>query len=843
MILVSFVMTFFSSDTIGQGKIIKPIKYSYTAFNGDKYSSLLYEGQYTNLIFTDTLIHDDTTCTKMSIMLDSVWNYYYMMTDVLPNTSTSYNKKGNIAFVSNTCGAGCAFIGTGSLEVGDASWVNIYNNIKYLNNGAVLKVAFYELGRNFYNGKIDENLSVYPFWIPEPYANMGYLNAIDHLGLYMKNEYENEIGYKYDLVERANEFILDTNVKSISDVYSKNLYPNAYGIPEFRPFFNSGLLMKLCFEFGENFIFNFYKELYKLPKTNGIIAEAFTNLCIASSKAVKLNLKQFFLKGYKLPLNEKRIDAELSTLPFPPISIIASDKKVNRFYSSNNSYFRIKAINYRTGNDIEYKLYIGNVNDSSKLALVSTNGIFEMPSKKFDYPFWIKISDGINTIATSQMYHAYRGNLLSDTSFEQQPNVYPMNASSSLEFYGQPYNALLSASRDSIIANNGKFSLRFNHSFFKDCGKLTNSNFPTVDYTQSFIEPFKGKFKVSAKFLFKQSYKSCPGIVYGGVVIFGIRNRTFISLPGNTNSIVASDKFQEITGYFDTKDDQDTHPKSSFFTIISGGIQGDSYVDDIAIRAVLEPEKIDIISVNQDSSNFFETCKTPNLKLSILVDSAQDISEYQLTISNDSLFKNNIQIFKSHKPSFILDNLNTGISYIQVQGINEFGKSISSNYKKVNIKPTPAAPLLSRDSSNSLIANVQGITWYKDGVKMADTATKIKPNSNGNYTATTTQNGCISLSSLSYFYITTYTSYLSTDRYFKVSPNPTQGEILINFNLGNTKDVFIEVLDMSGRILIRNTKIYNGIKLKLEKLPKGSLMIHAKDKNGTLLANEKLISI
>jgi hypothetical protein len=121
----------------------------------------------------------------------------------------------------------------------------------------------------------------------------------------MKDQYENELGYKFDLIDRANEFILDTNVKVISDVYTKDLYPNAYGNSGFRPFFNSGLLMKLCYEYGETFIKNFYKELYLLPKTNGDISEAYSNFCIASSKAVNINLKNFFIDGYKMNLNLK----------------------------------------------------------------------------------------------------------------------------------------------------------------------------------------------------------------------------------------------------------------------------------------------------------------------------------------------------------------------------------------------------------------------------------------------------------------------------------------------------------------------------------------------------------
>lgn len=833
-------MSLIHSFGISQINIIKPIKYNYTSFNGDKYSSLLYEGKYTNLIFTDSLVHDDTTCTKMSLILDSVWNYYFKMTGNWPNTSSSINQKGDIAFVSNTCGAGCAFIGTGKLEVGDASWINIYNNIKYLNNASVLKVAFYELGRNFYNKKIDENLSVYPFWIPEPYANMGYLNAIDYLGLYMKDQYENELGYKYDLIERANEFILDTNVKSISDVYLKNLYPNAYGIPEFRPFFNSALLMKLCFDFGDKFITNFYKELYLLPKTNGVITEAYTNFCIASSKAVNLNLKYYFLEGYKMPINEERVDSTLNSLPSTKITIMASDKVINSFYSNIKAHFRVKAISSNPKSKIKYNLYLGNLNDTSNLFSISTSGNFELPNAKFDYPFWVKVIDGINSTSSSQLNYIYRGNLLKDTSFEQIPNIYPNNSASSIEYYGKPYNGLLSASRDTSKAYSGKYSLRFNHSFFNACGVLTNSDFPTIDYTQSYIEPFKGRYKVSAKVLLNEPYQSCPNIVYGGWVSFGVRNRTFMSYPANTaNTNTKSNSFQTISGFYDTSNDSDTFPKSSLFTIISGGIKGDCFFDDVSIKAALIPEIINIISINQDTSSYTELCK--NIKYTIQVDSAQDISEYQLFISKDSTFANNNQLIKSQRPNFTLSDNDSGIYYIKIRGVNEFGQGGFSKRKIIKINPIPSAPKLTKDNDNFLVANTNNITWYKDNIKISDTTIKIKPTSNGYYSATTTQNGCVSSASANYFYITTSITNLSSNEYFDISPNPTDGEIYLKFKIQSMKSIYITVLDVNGRAIINNNEIINGSKLNLRSVANGNYIIQVKDKAGKIIFIKKLI--
>lgn len=159
----------------------------------------------------------------------------------------------------------------------------------------------------------------------------------------------------------------------------------------------------------------------------------------------------------------------------------------------------------------------------------------------------------------------------------------------------------------------------------------------------------------------------------------------------------------------------------------------------------------------------------------------------------------------------------------------------------VTTKPTPTAPNLSRDADNNLVASSNNVTWYKDGVKITDTTQKIKPTSNGNYTATTTQNGCTSSASANYYYITSAASNLSSDEYFRISPNPTNGEIYLNYNIRSTKDVYINVFDMSGRTIISNRKVTSGNKFNLGSSMKGKYIIQVKDKTGRLLTTEKLI--
>jgi Ig-like domain CHU_C associated/Secretion system C-terminal sorting domain len=178
---------------------------------------------------------------------------------------------------------------------------------------------------------------------------------------------------------------------------------------------------------------------------------------------------------------------------------------------------------------------------------------------------------------------------------------------------------------------------------------------------------------------------------------------------------------------------------------------------------------------------------------------------------------------------------------LYVTRTDSVGCIISSDTIQLTKKNIPVAPGISRDVDNNLVANINGITWYKDGVKIADTTQKIKPTSSGNYTATTTQNGCTSPVSANYYYLTSAVANLSGNEYFKISPNPTNDEIYLNYNIRSTNDVYINLIDMSGRTIISNRKVNSGTKVNLGSSMKGNYIIQVKDKAGKILTTEKLI--
>ncbi len=155
--------------------------------------------------------------------------------------------------------------------------------------------------------------------------------------------------------------------------------------------------------------------------------------------------------------------------------------------------------------------------------------------------------------------------------------------------------------------------------------------------------------------------------------------------------------------------------------------------------------------------------------------------------------------------------------------------------------PKPAAPFLSRDSENNLVSNSSGNIWYKDGVKIADTTRKFKPTSNGIYAATTTQNGCTSALSQGYYYITNAVANLSNGEYIKISPNPTNSEVFFNYNIRSSKEIYISVVDISGRTVVSNRKIASGSIVNIGSVMKGNYIIQVRDESGRLISSQRLV--
>jgi hypothetical protein len=138
----------------------------------------------------------------------------------------------------------------------------------------------------------------------------------------------------------------------------------------------------------------------------------------------------------------------------------------------------------------------------------------------------------------------------------------------------------------------------------------------------------------------------------------------------------------------------------------------------------------------------------------------------------------------------------------------------------------PKAPVIARDTANYLVANINGISWYKDGVALTDTVQKIKPIVGASYTAKTTQNGCTSSLSAPYYFIVTDIINLSADEFIKLAPNPFKNQLNFDFVVKGYQRLNMEVYDIaSGAKVASKQNLTPGMPIYLGQLSAGTYVI------------------
>jgi hypothetical protein len=162
----------------------------------------------------------------------------------------------------------------------------------------------------------------------------------------------------------------------------------------------------------------------------------------------------------------------------------------------------------------------------------------------------------------------------------------------------------------------------------------------------------------------------------------------------------------------------------------------------------------------------------------------------------------------------------------------------------VTTKPIPSAPAISRDSANNLVANINGITWFKDGLAISDTTQKFKPSIAGSYTAKTTLNGCTSVLSAAYYYLVTDIINLSKDEYIKLAPNPFINQISFDFVLKGYQRLNIEVFDVAtGTKVASQPNLIAGSRITLGQLSEGTYIIRVTSNDQKIVQQFKVMKM
>ncbi|MEK0422462.1 MAG: hypothetical protein RLZ95_372 [Bacteroidota bacterium] len=226
----------------------------------------------------------------------------------------------------------------------------------------------------------------------------------------------------------------------------------------------------------------------------------------------------------------------------------------------------------------------------------------------------------------------------------------------------------------------------------------------------------------------------------------------------------------------------------------------------------------------------FSFCSGDTLKLSITNVSKGDTLKWYFGTKSDITNVSNKTFTDSTK--------------LFVTRTDSLGCVVSSDTVSLVKYAIPAAPLLSRDTANNLIANVTGINWYKDGTLITDTTQKIKPSTGGSYTAKTTQNGCISTFSVPYYYLVTDVINLSANEFIKLAPNPFSNQLNFDFAVKGYQRLNMEVFDMaSGARLARKENLTAGMPIYLGQLSPGNYLIKVTSNDNKVSYQFKMVKL
>jgi hypothetical protein len=261
--------------------------------------------------------------------------------------------------------------------------------------------------------------------------------------------------------------------------------------------------------------------------------------------------------------------------------------------------------------------------------------------------------------------------------------------------------------------------------------------------------------------------------------------------------------------------------------------------------------KITIAAFDLGDNNFeksdtirYEICINPTKPVTNNLSICNNITVSPLNTtasSGNSLlwYTSNNNLGSTIAPTPLISNI--GITDYFVSQITSDGCEGDKAKISVEIKITPGAPSLSRNNDGFLSSDKIGNTWYKDEVKLSDTAQRFRPTANGFYSATSTQNGCVSLMSEKYYYLTTSIQSLGLNEYLSVTPNPTKYGLTVNFKLLSSLKVNIMIFDVNGRLILSNQEVKNGERVDLVNVASGTYMLSIYTLDGRLIKTEIII--
>jgi hypothetical protein len=157
----------------------------------------------------------------------------------------------------------------------------------------------------------------------------------------------------------------------------------------------------------------------------------------------------------------------------------------------------------------------------------------------------------------------------------------------------------------------------------------------------------------------------------------------------------------------------------------------------------------------------------------------------------------------------------------------------------------PSIPVILRDSLIYLKSNNSfGNLWYKEGILISDTTFRIKPITQGSYTAKTMQNGCTSSMSTPYYFIVTNLINLGSSEFIKLAPNPVKNHLNIDFVVKGYQRLNVDFYELStGLLKYSNKGVFAGSQLLIGQLSPGTYVVNVRSDDGKIAHKLKIVKL
>ncbi len=817
---------------------------NYNSFDGRVISCYVAESDYT-VVFIDSLIikkeqlEDTLTLKKMLKRIDTLYAFYKNNLGYQPaGGNPRFSNKCNVFFGAPSCGSGCGLIGAKGIEVDGFN--SIFYNLKYSLNVNRDVIIGYEFGRNFFDfsSKI-----LFPFAPNSGERNGGFAEAF--AGIMYQFAFDEIID---DLSERQlNETLMNlkwskTWYRGYINDTSANPY-NSYarwdldGVldpnrgragHDFTAYFATTALYPIFDIFGKDRMFpGFFINLRQQPNVV-TIEDALSNIALAASKTIQTNLNPFFQNVLKFRLNQSAID-EIAKFPKATSRLIKDEELLYFFSPFDTVNLNLRSTNYLADN-CKYLIM-----DNTDTVSYSENG-----NNYFSYSLLRRRTD-VNLKCFLINPQGAKIDSFS-TVIRKRDRVRLVEKASDMFSYYLSNETVKSYFADSVLVIEG---LEKNKTFL---------NRGLVYWSTVFRRDRILKLESTVKHqspIYDTSYGVLDGLPATGW------SNVYFGGPARINGTgkVGYDVGQGDTTSFYTLSMSDSsslfipppsNRKYSLNNIAfqSSGFSSKGFFKDVVLSDITDTDNDGIL-------DFEDLC--PTLSVHTTPPSKYDTSvcvnskSFSLGLKADPdhqllWYKSNLDFSKPDTIAPTIAPTVSGDLVFYVSRLNKKNGCESEMIKQVvSVFPNPTKPLISKDQQGFLVASSQNAIWYKDEKLTGDTLKKIKPSSNGYYSAIAFENSCVSALSDPYFYVVTGINDLISEKNISVSPNPFEQEIKVNFSLGTLGQVFYTIVDISGKKIIENKKIMSGQSIELKSLSGGIYIIELRAKNGELLYRKQLV--